>query len=186
MQMSRLEKLLESTQNEHRFSDSPYKVHRQRNKRFGFHENGSITLKDEVRPFKAVAINQPSPAEQEWRAMEEEIQAANYIQQIENDAEIDDFVPYSQETLSFATDFLRRQMIHAHAANMIGMGIPQIGPADHGSVDLFWEKPDRTLLVNFPHSGEAASYYGKKRTREISGRFDPSDSLPELVIWLAD
>jgi hypothetical protein len=118
--------------------------------------------------------------------MDEEIEAARYILKIENDTEADDFVPYSNITLSCATGFLRRQMIYAHAARLIGMGVPQIGPADHGSVDLFWEKSDRTLLVNFPSSGGLVSYYGKKPKSEISGRFDPSEARADLVIWLSD
>jgi hypothetical protein len=118
--------------------------------------------------------------------MEEEIAAARYIVQIMNDSEADDFVLYSEKTLSWATGFLTRQMIYAHAASVVGIGVPQIGPADSGSVDLFWEKSDRTLLVNFPSSGGLASYYGKKPKSEISGRFDPSEARADLVIWLAD
>ena len=127
-----------------------------------------------------------SPKTLDWRSMEEEIEAAKYILRIENDGETDYFVPYSRTTLACAADFLRRQMIHAHSAHVVSMGVPQIGPADGGSVDLFWEKSDRTLLINFPSSGELASYYGKKPKSEISGRFDPSEARADLVIWLAD
>lgn len=172
---------------ERRFSDPLYKVHGHRSPRLGFHEPGTITFREEdLKPFNTKVTALPKPDEEEWRAMEEEIEAAQFIPQIENDMESDDFIPYSQTTLDRATDFLRRQMIHAHSASVIGMGVPQIGPADRGSIDLFWEKSDRTLLVNFPSSGEAASYYGKKPKSEISGRFDPSEARADLVIWLAD
>jgi hypothetical protein len=77
-------------------------------------------------------------------------------------------------------------MIHAHSSSIVGIGVPQIGPADHGSIDLFWEKCDRTLLINFPAGESIANYYGKKPKSEISGRFDPSDARAELVFWLAD
>jgi len=61
-----------------------------------------------------------------------------------------------------------------------------IGPADHGSIDLYWEKADRTLLINFPAMESVANYYGKKPKSEISGRFDPSEARAELALWLAD
>jgi hypothetical protein len=179
--------MLVQCRGERRFSDSLYKVHGQRPRKFGFHEPESITFREEtIKPFVAKVSTPQSPKDEEWRAMEEEIEAARYILQIENDAETDDFVPYSRTTLSWATDFLQRQMIHAHSARVVGMGVPQIGPADGGSVDLFWEKSDRTLLINFPSSGGLASYYGKKPKSEISGRFDPSEARADLVIWLAD
>jgi hypothetical protein len=184
---SRLEKLADQCRSERRFPDSPYKVHGQRSRKFGFHEPESITVREEtVELFIAKAIKLQSPKDAEERAMEEEIEAAKYILKIGNDTEAGDFVPYSKSTLSCAVDFLRRQMIHAHAARLIGMGVPQIGPADRGSVDLFWEKTDRTLLVNFPSSGGPVTYYGRKPKSEISGRFDPSEARADLVIWLAE
>jgi len=118
--------------------------------------------------------------------MEEEIKAAVYILNIQDDEDSDEFVAYTQTTLSRAIEFLRRQMIHAHSANVVGMGIPRICPADRGSIDLYWEKTDRTLLINFPPDDDSASYYGRKPKSEISGRFDPSDPRAELVFWLAD
>jgi hypothetical protein len=153
----------------------------------GFQRYGSIKFReDTIKPLNVIVSTLESLKEEEWRAMEEEIKAARYILQIENDTEADDFVHYSQTTLTCATEFLRRQMIHAHSARVVGMGVPQIGPADHGSIDLFWEKSGSTLLVNFPSSGGFASYYGKKPKSEISGRFDPSEARADLVIWLAD
>ena len=118
--------------------------------------------------------------------MEEEIRAAEFILGIQNDSGLEDFVPYDGETLSRATGFLRRLMIHAHAANLINTGVPRIGPADHGSIDLYWEMGDRTLLINFSANENVANYYGRKPKSEISGRFDPSEPRAELVFWLAD
>lgn len=134
---------------------------------------------------KTSSQSQP-PSDQEWHVIEEEIKAAEFVLQIENDSGLDDFVPYTRETLKRATDFLRRSMIHALSAGLTNVGVPQIGPADHGSIDLFWEKRDRKLLINFPASGGDATYFGKKPKSEISGKFDPSEARPELAVWLAD
>lgn len=118
--------------------------------------------------------------------MDDEIKAADFVLRIDNELDSDEFAPYAPETLSRATGFLQRLMIHTHAARIVGLGVPQIGPADHGSIDLFWEKSDRTLLINFPASACIATYYGRKAKSEISGRFDPSEARPELALWLAD
>ena len=122
----------------------------------------------------------------EWEIMENEIKSARYILQIKNEDELDDFVPYERATFDRAVGFLTRQMIHAHAARVFDMGVPRIDPADKGSIDLYWEKDDRTLLINFPAGTEIANYFGKKPKSEISGRFDPSVARVELISWLAD
>jgi hypothetical protein len=144
----------------------------------------AATIDEEFVDDVAVART-PSLFDQEWRAMEAEIKAANFILGIQNDSELEGFVPYVRETLSRATSFLQRLMIHAHSANLINMGVPRIGPADQGSIDLYWESGDRTLLINFPADKDIANYYGKKPKSEISGRFDPSEARADLVVWLA-
>ena len=179
---SRFNQLLDSSSHARRFPGDWYKLRALRSNRFG-----SPTIE----PDNLIALFNRSTASSgeevtEWRAMEEEIKSANYILTIENDEESDDFVPYTKETLERATGFLTRQMIHAHSARVVGMGVPRIGPADHGSIDLYWEKDDRTLLINFPCGANIANYYGKKPKSEVSGRFDPSEARIELISWLAD
>jgi len=182
MPPSRLAKLLESSSRERVYSRTSYEV---KDRSFGFRQrNVERTGIEYVRIFPAVKPS--SPSDQEWRAMEDEIKSANYIVEIKSGPEPEGYVPYARETLARATDFLRRLMIHAHTANVIGTGVPRIGPAEDGSIDLFWEKDDRTLLVNFPAGESIGNYCGKKPKSEISGRFDPSESRPELVFWLAD
>lgn len=182
MPQSRLAKLLESSSRERLFSRTSYEV---KDRSLGFRQRDVERSGIEyVRVFPAAKPS--SPFDLEWRALEDEINSAKYIIEVEGDPGLDGYVPYTRETLARATDFLRRLMIHAHTANVIGTGIPRIGPAEDGSIDLFWEKGDRTLLVNFPAGENTGNYYGKKPKSEISGKFDPSESRPELVFWLAD
>jgi len=185
MTNSRLGELIQNSSQARRFSGDWYEIRRPKNHRFGFPHVESINLEQEIETL-TVPSKPVREEDLEWAGMEEEIKAAKYILAIGNDEESDDFVPYSQETLARATTFLTRQMIHAHSARVIGMGLPQIGPADHGSVDLYWEKEDRTLLINFPRDSNVANFYGSKSKSEISGRFDPSEARPELIFWLAD
>jgi len=184
--MSRFEALLDRTKRDRLFSGSAYKVYSPKDEPLGFRRHETEGSGTEFARFAPAARHSLSPSDQEWRAMEEEIKAAEFVLGIENDSETDDFVPYTRETLTRATQFLQRLMIHAHSANVVGMGVPRIGPADHGSIDLFWQKADRTLLINFPANESIANYYGKKPKSEISGKFDPSESRAELVFWLAD
>lgn len=185
MSMSRMEKLLERSQGERLFSRASYRICSTRDRRVGFKRIEQHHSDEAFVDFASAAKSVSAPTDDvEWNAMEKEIKAASFVLNIENDSEQDDFVLYTQDTLSRATDFLQRLMIRAHASNVVGIGVPQIGPADHGSIDLFWEKADRTLLINFPAGENIANYYGKKPKSEISGKFDPSEPRPELVIWL--
>lgn len=188
MLQSRLERVLDRNSRERSFSAHPYRVLPAKRDRIGFStgEPEVDTAKETGAPFTARVVPVRTRSEQEFHELDQEITAANFVLNIENDLESEDFVPYSREVLSCATGFLRRMMIHAHSANIVGLGIPHIGPADAGSIDLHWEKSDRTLLINFSASKNMATYYGRKAKSEISGRFDPSEARPELVIWLAD
>ncbi len=184
-QTSRLGELLENSSRARTFSDDWYKFRAPLGHRFGTPTIKPIDVDDRIVSFQGIPASS-SEEGLEWRAMEGEIQSANYILGIGNEEDTDDFVAYSKETLERATTFLKRQMIHAHSARVVGMGVPKIGPADHGSIDLYWEKGDRTLLINFPSDSNTANYYGKKPKSEISGRFDSSEARIELISWLAD
>lgn len=174
MSLTRIERLLKSYDRERLISQTPYEV-----------KERSIRFSEEYSQVSPVS-KPPTLSELELRACEKEITAAEFILRIQDEEGSEDFVPYSRQTLSRATDFLRRYMIHAHTSNLVGAGVPRIGPADHGSIDLYWESGSRTLLINFPCTEAVANFYGKKQKREISGRFDPSEVPTELVVFLAD
>jgi hypothetical protein len=181
-----MQRLLESAVHKRCFPESSYAVRSDKEKQVGFKRSERRDPSNRFVDLAVASRRSISPSEREWSAIDAEIKAASFVLEIENELESDDFVPYSRETLSRATGFLRRMMIHAHAANVTGVGVPQIGPADHGSIDLHWEKNDRILLINFPAMESVANYYGKKPKSEISGRFDPSEARVELALWLAD
>ena len=182
---SRLSQLVEDSSRARRFPDEWYEINKPRNNRFSAPAIDTEINKVGIQAFSA-SSSVAKEAEAEWRAMDDEIREARYILAIENDEGFGDFVPYTKETFNRATSFLTRQMIHAHSARLIGMGVPRICPADRGSIDLYWEKSDRTLLINFPSDSEIANYYGKRPKSEISGRFEPTEARVELVSWLAD
>lgn len=182
MAMTRFEKLLATSSRERPISQCPYEI---RERSIGVKRRHLDPFREEYAQLASISKS-PSRSELEMRAFEDEIKAAEFILTIQQEEGSEDFVPYSRETLSRATDFLRRYLIHAHTSNLVGAGVPTIGPADHGSIDLYWESANRTLLINFPSTEDAANFYGKKPKSQISGRFDPSEVPTELVIFLAD
>jgi hypothetical protein len=186
MSRSRMEQILESNLLERRYAGSSYGVRSPKDEPLGFKRHERQSSSKEIAPLITPPKSPASPKEREWQAMEEEIRLADFILRIEDDGESHEFVAYERATLSRATAFLRRLMINSHAANVVGIGVPQIGPADCGSIDLYWEKSDRTLLINFAASESVANFYGSKPKSEISGRFDPAEARSELVFWLAD
>jgi hypothetical protein len=121
----------------------------------------------------------------EHECIENEITASEFILHIGNELGDPDFRPYERATWRRACNFLRRLAIHAHSCGFAGIGTPEIVPASKGSIDLLWRTPDKRLLINFPAGSERPSYYGTKKTNEISGRFDPDESRPDLIFWLA-
>jgi hypothetical protein len=137
--------------------------------------------------FKTGAPGRRSEVSIEGAAIEREIESSRFILEISNDCLEEDFVPYTKELWTRATNFLRRLAIHAHSCGFAGIGVPDIAPASQGSIDLLWRLRDRSLLINFPSGeGSVANFYGKKAGSEVSGRFDPDTSRPELIFWLAD
>jgi hypothetical protein len=51
--------------------------------------------------------------------------------------------------------------------------MPKINPANKGSIDLFWDLDDCSVLINIPsREEELATYYGENKKKEtISGKF---------------
>ena len=95
-------------------------------------------------------------------------------------------VGYSSATWTRAARFLAR---HADAAlRSLGRPLPRayLNPADEGSLDLYWDLSDRTLLVNFAHGeDEPASFFGKKSDGDtIQGVAQVDSVRQDLIAWL--
>jgi hypothetical protein len=126
----------------------------------------------------------PSEADSALALFEDEISTSKFILDLEDD---DDPAvrPYSDVTLRRAVDFVRRLALHAHSDGFRNIEAPKIRPASSGSIDLFWEKRDATLLINYsPLEPSYAYYFGQSDGNEISGRFKCHDDAPELICWL--
>lgn len=95
-------------------------------------------------------------------------------------------VPYSKETWQRAVRLLRSLAETYRETNPDPMPVPSIGPAVAGSLDLFWELKDLTLLINIPvDSTKPATFYGRRlEASKISGSLAPNDRVRHLTGWL--
>ena len=132
-----------------------------------------------------ISASKISPYDKLVAASEAVIEASRYILQLANDFDEDDFQGYSEDTWKEATNFLRRLVVHAASSNFFTLIMPALSGASQGSIDLFWEMEDRTLLLNFPSGASSkATFYGQKPGFELSGRIEKDKPVPELIIWL--
>lgn len=126
----------------------------------------------------------PSPFSQE---LENTINESNSILELEvsPDAGID--APYTEETLRRAVQLLREVAETFWNATGSHSSVPSIGPAEAGSIDLFWELSDVTLLINVPADAvKNATYYGRRQSgSKTSGLIAPGDlEVRHLTGWL--
>jgi hypothetical protein len=107
-------------------------------------------------------------------SVKELIQSSKWILDLKDDWDNEGSEGYSVETWERAIELLWRMsdlLEEESFRNPIPM--PKINPANKGSIDLFWELNDCTLLINIPHkTEELATYYGEHKKKEtISGKF---------------
>jgi hypothetical protein len=64
--------------------------------------------------------------------------------------------------------------------------LPDISPADHGSIDLHWKNSRRELLINVPALGEEpVTYYGENANHDsLAGAISSDQMRLILVRWL--
>jgi hypothetical protein len=151
-----------------------------------FSKESWATKEREPRGYRVGARDTLRQHDGEMEKVEDEIRSSRFILGLQNDFEEDHFEAYSETTWKRATNFFRRMAIHAISCRFFDVKLPTIGPAARGSIDIFWELSDRTLLINVPAGDGPATYYGMKLGSEISGRIDPNLARPELILWLAD
>lgn len=120
--------------------------------------------------------------------MDAAIAASRRILAIEIDPAEGITVKYTEETLKRASDLLREmaELFWQVAGELLP--VPSIGPAHEGSIDLFWEAKDLTLLINIPSDqSKDATFFGRRlATSKISGTLDKKDIEPRhLTGWLS-
>jgi hypothetical protein len=96
------------------------------------------------------------------------------------------FIPYSQETLDRAIDFLTPYT--KWAASNLGQSIPipKLLPGPSGSIDVHWKNTQKELVVNVPADKNAnALFYGDDYGKVfIKGSLGSVPLHPSVLWWL--
>jgi hypothetical protein len=160
-------------------------------------ESADLTkLKEYVSVFLTESVNvDPVALDLAWlrppASLSDEFQNALYaarrIPEVELDPEVTEGISYQHATIDRAVALARS--IGEVFWNQFGrhLASPSIDPATKGSIDLFWENAEVSLLVNVSAVlDKPATFFGKRREGStISGLFVPSDTdVRHLVNWL--
>jgi hypothetical protein len=100
---------------------------------------------------------------------------------------------YDEATWQRAVAFLLTNALSLYEDYGIAPPAPKIRKGPHGSIDLHWHLPSRTLFVNVPTDrAETAEFFGHDGLRGPDGRFehtvqgflDVDDEHLWLLLWL--
>jgi hypothetical protein len=122
----------------------------------------------------------------EQRDIRQAIEASRRLLELVDDWDEEGAPAYAETTWERATSFLSRLADDAKRSVQATVGIPLISPAGGGSIDLYWESPTRTLLINIPaEEAEPASYFGRAgQVDTISGLVSTDYARRFLIAWL--
>jgi hypothetical protein len=120
--------------------------------------------------------------------LENVISESKAILSLEVDADAGITEAYIQATWDRATTLLRALAALYWQATGDSLSPPSIAPAASGSIDLFWDWPNLTLLINVPSdASKGITFFGRRfNNSKISGVVGADDIEPRhLAGWLA-
>ena len=123
-----------------------------------------------------------------FERLEEAIGESKRILEIEVAPDDGIDVQYSEETWKRSVKLLRKLAAMFWEDNGTFLPVPSFGPADAGSIDLFWELKSLTLLINVPADPAiTVTFYGRRlEASKISGALERNDTEPRhLTGWLS-
>lgn len=92
---------------------------------------------------------------------------------------------YELQTWQRAVDFLCLSATTLWGDTGIVVSAPQIQNGPEGTIDLFWESDEATLLINVPvNASEPAMFYGSnRRGDETRGTIQITHANSSLLLW---
>jgi hypothetical protein len=148
-----------------------------------FNEKDTDPLPTANEPFVNVEFGQWL---EEFLQTEAAINASKLILNLQQGWDDESGIGYSVETWQRAASFVKTQLFLARDRPGVRFSAPMINPADGGTIDVYWQLPDRKLLINIPSEAESkATFYGEAATGEtIGGKIDLAEPSPQFMLWL--
>lgn len=129
----------------------------------------------------SVAAPHPDPLD----AIERELTYSYRLLDLPDDWDDEGSPGYGESTLLRAHTLIRGAVQRFVMQTGVDVPVPHIGAGPNGSIDLYWKRDGRQLLVTVPPAPEdLIGYYGQTpRGATIKGRIDPSANNEWLLAW---
>ncbi len=120
------------------------------------------------------------------KGLENEIERAREMLDLEEDWDGEGSPAYSQDTFELAVSFLTAHSKHLWDSACLHPPVPRIAPGPNGSIDLHWKREAWELLVNIPANvTDMAVFYGDDYgVQKIRGSIDPKQVNFGIATWL--
>ena len=97
----------------------------------------------------------------------------------------EDYKPIEQETWNRAILFLRSLAVRSQKDRTVVLPVPHIGPGGDGSIDLYWNVDNGTLLINFPSDSNLCTFYGDRGVTKLKGTMEVTgDTFKSAILEL--
>lgn len=116
--------------------------------------------------------------------VEETISDAEWIVDLDDDWDEAGAAGYHVSVLDRARAVLEQMSQEASRALSDKLPMPDVNPAQEGSIDLFWRLEDRDLLMNVPVGDESISFFGRREDGNTISGLIAGTSRMDVIVWL--
>jgi len=114
------------------------------------------------------------------------VHGSRRITELKDNWDGEESIGYSEETWSRAARFAMNQAYVCFSLFGSALSKPKIGPADAGSIDLYWANDKGKLLINIPADVHAPiTFYGHEvNGGSLTGVIPDEEPRADLAAWL--
>ena len=120
------------------------------------------------------------------RSLQEEMEKSKELLKLKDDFDGEGSPHYDEETLKRTWEFLKLYEEKLQENNK-KLEVPDIGPGPHGTIDVYWNTNDFTLLINIPvDPSKRIAYSGHEKSSKIKGGIGISEYNSELAHFMRE
>jgi hypothetical protein len=150
-----------------------------------FYASAKLDIKRIGRPLASTPRLPPTQS-----GIELAITDANWIKGLADNWDDEGARGFSDEVFDRAANLLRDVGMHFVATFSEPVPTPLLSPLHDGSIDLFWRRGKRELLINVPSDpATPSSYFGRSQDDEFnttSGTLTDGKDRGDILGWLLD